>query len=295
MTDRDRLNFAIAYLGGALDEPQASAVRARLAAGDPAWVGAAAEAQEILARLSASAPSVEPSPDVKHRLMSQLAQRRPQTISADAPKSLAAVEATENVSEQAETAVDASPLRLPASVTSPAQSSRRPWLPIALAAGVLLLIGAGTLAVLRNQAANQADQRAKAQKSRADEAERELASLNAALGQPQSRLVQLGSTVEGSAQRFGRVVIDPANRRMVVYVFDLVPLSADKTYQLWFLPEGGAPVPAPTFMVNQKGQATITATIPPGVNLATLGAAISEEKAGGSQTPTVVRLVPKAG
>ncbi len=86
----------------------------------------------------------------------------------------------------------------------------------------------------------------------------------------------------------GRVVWDVANRKANVFVFDLAPPAQGKVYELWFI-EGGAgkaPVPAGTFTVDAKGNGLYVATIPEGMDNIQV-AAITEEPAGGSATPTM--------
>lgn len=280
MTHRARVDLLLAYHAGSLDESEARKVRALLSAGDPATVGASAEAVEMLARLSATAAPVAPRPAVRQTLLAGLAHR-------GAP---------------------AATPRIPAdSLSRPGTFARN----LALAASVLIAAGVGVWVVQPDRAAlrarvDSAENAARARDQRVNELLNTLAAAEAGSAQARSALASMYSAdarfgvlnpaAGDTARRQGRVIIDPANRQMQVYVFDLVAAPPGRTYQLWLLPDGGAPIPAPLFTVDASGKASISTTLPAGAP-PIVGAAVSEEQAGGSTTgkPDVVKLVGKAG
>jgi anti-sigma-K factor RskA len=54
----------------------------------------------------------------------------------------------------------------------------------------------------------------------------------------------------------GRTYVNPSTRDALFYAFDLPPLPADKTYELWFI-AAGKPVAAGTFDVDPRGTGTV--------------------------------------
>lgn len=100
-----------------------------------------------------------------------------------------------------------------------------------------------------------------------------------------NRLLTLASTRSTSAQ--GRFLV--GNGKAYLTVQGLTPLPADKTYQLWYIPEGQPPQPADLFQVDQD-TTTLIVSIPQTVtDFASIG--VSIEPAQGSQTPTDVVLL----
>jgi anti-sigma-K factor RskA len=92
------------------------------------------------------------------------------------------------------------------------------------------------------------------------------------------------------APGFGRVLWDQDRGEWHVYVFDLKPPPPGKTYELWFIKKDNTAVAAGLFNTDASGKGTIVVKVPE--NLGPLAAAgVSEEPAGGSPTPTLVRLV----
>jgi len=71
---------------------------------------------------------------------------------------------------------------------------------------------------------------------------------------------------------------------VVVAAFDLAPAPAGRTYQLWAIEKGRAPVSVGTFNSSPSGRAMITLQMPAGVQPEV--SAVTEEPAGGSPQPT---------
>ncbi|HKA59356.1 MAG TPA: anti-sigma factor [Gemmatimonadales bacterium] len=81
-----------------------------------------------------------------------------------------------------------------------------------------------------------------------------------------------------------RLFWDSKRQRVVVAVFDLPPAPAGRTYQLWAIAKGQAPVSVGTFNTPSSGRLTTVLAAPPG--LAFDLTAVTEEPAGGSPQPT---------
>src|SRR5439155_555451 len=73
-------------------------------------------------------------------------------------------------------------------------------------------------------------------------------------------------------------------RRSYVTAFDLPPAPAGRTYQLWAIKKGQAPVSVGTFNTLPGGRAVITLQMPAGFKPDL--SAVTEEPAGGSAQPT---------
>ena len=106
----------------------------------------------------------------------------------------------------------------------------------------------------------------------------------AILTSPSNRVIDLagqGTNKQASA----RIVVNPQEKRWVIYVRDLPPASADKTYQLWFVPKSGNPISAVVFNTQANGVIEIEVPLP--ADLPELqAAAVTTEPAGGVPQPT---------
>jgi anti-sigma-K factor RskA len=88
-----------------------------------------------------------------------------------------------------------------------------------------------------------------------------------------------------SVQARGRLFWDQQRKRWSLYIRDLPPVPADKSYQLWFVPKSGNPVSAQVFNTAADGSIVIDIPVPD-----TIGdlqaAAVTTEPAGGVPQPT---------
>jgi len=98
--------------------------------------------------------------------------------------------------------------------------------------------------------------------------------------------VQL-ATVRGDAGTL-KVYVDPQQRRWLVLAFELPPVP-NKDYQLWFVPDGGAPISAGLLAPGPDGILGATPVVPASVGQ--VRPAVSLEPRGGSPNPTDVRLI----
>jgi len=81
-----------------------------------------------------------------------------------------------------------------------------------------------------------------------------------------------------------RLYWNRARNIIVVTAFDLPPAPAGRTYQLWAIEKGRAPVSVGTFNPPPNGRAVITLPMPAGVKPDL--SAVTDEPAGGSPQPT---------
>jgi hypothetical protein len=91
-----------------------------------------------------------------------------------------------------------------------------------------------------------------------------------------------------------RAVYLASRGALVMEASNLKPLPADKTYELWVIPSNGtAPIPAGLFQPDANGSASVVMPqIPSGVVAKAFG--VTEEKEGGSSTPTAPILLAGA-
>jgi anti-sigma-K factor RskA len=81
-----------------------------------------------------------------------------------------------------------------------------------------------------------------------------------------------------------RLFWNPQRQRVVMAVFDLPPAPSGRTYQLWAIATGKAPVSLGVFNTRPDGQFTAAMQVP--VGLVFQLTAVTEEPAGGSPQPT---------
>jgi anti-sigma-K factor RskA len=81
-----------------------------------------------------------------------------------------------------------------------------------------------------------------------------------------------------------RLFWNPARRVVVIAVFDLPPAPAGRTYQLWGIASGKAPVSLGVFNPAPNGRLTAAMTVP--AELVFQVTAVTEEPTGGSPQPT---------
>lgn len=149
---------------------------------------------------------------------------------------------------------------------------------LSLAAGVLAVI---LLLISGILAANVAQQQAQIAALQRDLVEQQqLVRVLSDPNQVQHKLA--GSGIPG----VGSVYFDPQKNQAVVVVQDMPSLPENEEYQLWLIQGNNAPIPMPTFTVNQDGQAAVILTAPAGIGKYD-GIAITREPRRGSTTPTL--------
>jgi anti-sigma-K factor RskA len=81
-----------------------------------------------------------------------------------------------------------------------------------------------------------------------------------------------------------RLYWNRARNIVVALAFDLPPAPAGRTYQLWAIEKGRAPVSVGIFNTSPTGRAIVTLQMPAGVRPDI--SAVTQEPAGGSPQPT---------
>ncbi|PYS41945.1 MAG: hypothetical protein DMG14_05560 [Acidobacteria bacterium] len=203
------------------------------------------ELQSAISLLALTVPSSSPAPSVKARLM-----------------------------EQARNA---------AAVTHPPQPAFRwlQWLTaaVAVAAIAVVFVITRTNTALRHQT---------------DELRSRIAQLEVQLAEQRNNLAMLTSAgvqvvdLAGqgtNVQASGRIFWNQQQKRWVLYIRDLPPVSADKTYQLWFVPKSGNPVSAKVFNTESDGSAAVEVAVPDEVT-DLKAAAVTTEPAPGLPQPS---------
>jgi anti-sigma-K factor RskA len=99
----------------------------------------------------------------------------------------------------------------------------------------------------------------------------------------------LGPTADGPSQASGTLYYSlQADQPPVLALQGMPPLSNNQVYQLWYIKGDAAPVPGPTFRVNDAGATTVpvASDVPTYTTVA-----ITAEPDGGSKTPTAPILM----
>ncbi|HVR96699.1 MAG TPA: anti-sigma factor [Thermoanaerobaculia bacterium] len=219
-----------AYALGALDGEELRELEAHLPGCDECrrllrgW-------EDDLEQLAAAAPPLEPSAEVRRRILG---------------------------------ATGAAPAAIPAR-SEPVRRRSQAWVWLPLAAALaLLVVGLARQARLqgeierlqgeRDQLAQQVtalDQQLVVARGEAQRMAEALSVINAPGGRA-VRLAGLGPTPEA----FGHTFIDPERGRALFYAARLPELAPDKDYQLWFFADG-KPVPAGVFDVDTNGNGSV--------------------------------------
>jgi hypothetical protein len=92
----------------------------------------------------------------------------------------------------------------------------------------------------------------------------------------------------------GKAIYFRNRSRLIFLANNMPPLPAPKAYELWLIPEQGAPIPAGLFKPDVHGSATvINPPLPPGT--AAKAFAITVENETGATTPTMPIVMMGAG
>lgn len=100
---------------------------------------------------------------------------------------------------------------------------------------------------------------------------------------PSISLIRMGKP--GTPEPVVQLYWNQRLHQITAHAFQLKSLASNRTYQLWFIPKNGKPIPSVTFNSEPSGHALVEAiAVPADVELA--AAAITEEPEGGSPQPT---------
>jgi anti-sigma-K factor RskA len=244
------LELAAIYALGALEGDERARFETHLASGCETCLQAVRESEEILGDLALAAPRAAPPVKVRERLFERVRQDS----------------------------------------KGPSAKSRGGspfWMALAAAAtfGVIAL---GFYARMLHDRAEAEHARAESQRIAREGLERELANLSETLEAftaPATRAVSLAGQGPGEGAA-AKAFVDPQNRRLFLYVYNLPPPPVGQTYQLWLIVAGApAPVSMGVFGVETDGSARLdTASVPAFSGQVTVAVTIEPE--GGVPQPT---------
>ncbi|MCI0434012.1 MAG: anti-sigma factor [Gemmatimonadetes bacterium] len=175
----------------------------------------------------------------------------------------------------------------PTPSTSRTPAGGRPWLvaaTIALAIGAALFVRERSLRIGLEETIARLASEADTMQTRLAELDAELASrdsLLTAVLAPDIRTVRLSAQGQPPS---ARIFWSRERGRIVIAAFDLDPAPAGRTYQLWGIAGGAAPVSLGVFNTAADGRAVVSFDVAAALSIDV--AAITEEPAGGSPQPT---------
>jgi anti-sigma-K factor RskA len=245
--------MAGAYVLGALDEDERIAFEQELER-SPELHREVDELREVAGLLAHAAPPALPPPGLRDRVLAEARQVRPISV----PRQ-----------EQA----------------PPVRKPRNQWIPWLAAAASLVLAAVAGAAYWQEHNSRLALEReyqqtvATVASRDADLASRD--SLLAALIGPQVETTTLAATGQPPSIR---LFWNQQRQTVVLAAFDLPPAPAGRTYQLWGIETGAAPVSLGTFTTGADGRTVVTLDVP--TDQAFDVSAVTEEPAGGSPQPT---------
>jgi anti-sigma-K factor RskA len=242
--------------------------------------------QATAASLAYAAPSVEPSAELRSRLLKSIHAEGAKPLSRSAVKDSERVESR---------AVESSQVK--SNVVPFEKSARRTrsagWMVGALAASLAFIALAVSLVLLWNryntmqqEMAQLTDKLGQAQGELARERdtlarEREAKELISA---PEARIITLAGTEMATRAR-ARFVYDRKTGRAMLMADDLPPAPAGKAYQLWFIAEGKPPMPGHVFNTDAAGHAELSDQLSEEARGATVFA-VTLEPSSGVTAPT---------
>lgn len=162
---------------------------------------------------------------------------------------------------------------------TPLRRARLPWL--ATAAALVVALAGAVVAWRLSDRVHELESRLAARDSLVAAAD----SVIALLSGPDVNVVSLVGT---DRQPSARVVWNRALNRFIVFAFDLPQAPPGRTYQLWAIAQGHAPLSMGIFNTDARGRATVL--LPVDRQIAALGfvdnCGLTQEPSGGSPQPT---------
>ncbi|HYH78878.1 MAG TPA: anti-sigma factor [Longimicrobium sp.] len=278
MTHEDVQAALAAEALGALDGPEAAAVRAHLA-GCAECRRELESLREAAASLAYALPSAPLDADRSARIRARLVARA--AADRGAPRVQAAA--------PARAAADAP---VPGVIPIARASERRGWGGgwLAAAAAVLLLVGVGAYAARLKGRYDALDDRYAAIDAERTVLVRAVArrdSTLAALAAPGVEVIELASTQQKAPG--GRMFWDPGTSRWTFFAHGLPALRPGRDYQMWLITADG-PISAGTFKPHADGSAEMQATYAlPRDQLRAV--AVTEEPEGGLPRPSTTPII----
>ncbi|MFZ5624597.1 MAG: anti-sigma factor domain-containing protein [Gemmatimonadota bacterium] len=253
---------------GALDPADRAALEAALAA-TPEARRLAAEYREAAALIAGALPGPAPRTELRSRVLDRIAREQ-----ADAGTT--GLEVRGGPGSRPAAPVEA--------VRRRGRAGRLAWLGLAASLAVAAWLGLRARRLERDLTVLHAE--LDQQRSSLDAARTRLAAREATLDailEPGVQLHVLAGT--GDAKPGIQLFWNRPKGVAILHAFNLKPAPAGRTYQLWFIPKDGKPMPSRTFNSEASGHALVQQIeVPAGTELA--AAAITEEPEGGSLQPT---------
>jgi anti-sigma-K factor RskA len=270
MTEHAWLEHAAAYALGALDEQDRISFEAHLATCD-VCTAEVRQLREVAGLLATAAASSAPPPGLRDRILAEARRVRP-IATANAPAVGQLSGSTPAPDARAGTVI----------TSSSGRSTILPWFAAAAAAVVAVIIGLQYRGERDARvAAQQSLESARLAMDSASQVLRGRDSLIASLVSPDVEAVSVSGT---GPQPSAKYFFDRRAGRIVIAANALPPAAQGRTYQLWGIETGRAPVSLGTFNSDPSGRALATLMVPIGLRVAVT--AVTDEPAGGSPQPT---------
>jgi anti-sigma-K factor RskA len=250
------------YALGALDGEELRELETHLKSGCPLCEQQIREFGDLIANVPQALPGIEPSNDLRTRLMAQLDR-----------------------DQQTSQVIEFRSSSLSLDQTKPPKP--RSWLPwaCALAAGLALVISLWNLSNLKQELSSQQGQLSRQNdqiQQLQDQLEKER-TITAFLSNPEVRVTMLAGT-EKSPRSSGKIIWDPKEKRALFYAAHLPAAPPGKTYQLWIIAQN-KPFDAGVFSVDQTGNGFLKIDLLSEADKAQKFA-VTLEPAGGMPQPT---------
>jgi anti-sigma-K factor RskA len=284
-THEDYKEMIAAHALGALETAEARELNAHLATCAECRAELASW-QDTAASLAYAVPSIEPSAELRSRLLTSVRAEGSKSLSRTALKDNERVE--RRVVEPSQDKSNVVPFEKPAR-----RARGKVWMMGAMAASLAFIALAVSLVLLWNryntmqqEMARLTDQLGQAQGELARERqtlarEREAKELISA---PEAQIMTLAGTEMATRAR-AKFVYDRKTGRAMLMADDLPPAPAGKAYQLWFIAEGKPPMPGHVFNTDSAGHAEMSDQLPEEARGATVFA-VTLEPSGGVSAPT---------
>jgi anti-sigma-K factor RskA len=257
------LEHTAPYSLGALDEADRAAFEQHLATCD-ICTAEVRELREVAGLLAAGVAQRVPPPGLRDRILNDARSVRP--ISS-APGPVAAPPSA------------AAPKAVPARRSS---NTVLPWLVAIAASVVAIVLGQRYRSEVRERVVAEAalaNARLTMDSTGARLAQRD--SLIASLVAPDVQAVSVTGTGPSPSARY---FLDRRANRIVIAASSLPTAASGRTYQLWGIETGKAPVSLGTFNTDASGRALASLSVPAGLRIAVT--AVTDEPLGGSPQPT---------
>lgn len=271
------------YALGAVDESEAHELAAHVAACDECRAGLESW-RDTVAALAYAAPSVEPRPQLRSRILERISTDNPTQATGRSKFAGERVRGGESSRSESNVVAFTKPARREWSVAFRVGAIAASLIFVALVISLLLLWN--RYSAMRQEVARLGGQLNQTQTELRQERdtlahEREAIKLMTA---PNASMATLkGTEVAGNAE--ARFVFDRESGRAMLMANNLPPAPAGKAYQLWFI-AGGKAMPGRVFTPDAAGRAEMHDEVPAEARNTNIIFAVTLEPSGGMKEPT---------